>query len=121
MCIAIVLVTISMDTFAQRVQFKGVVKDESLALVPGVSVIIKGSRTGTSTQSDGTFVISAEKGQTLVISSIGFVSQQIVLGSQTMYFYAYTAQYYGSFRKVSHSFLIIRSFTYAYEKNDSDE
>ncbi|MBB5634441.1 TonB-linked SusC/RagA family outer membrane protein [Pedobacter cryoconitis] len=83
LCIAIVFVTISMNTFAQRIQFKGVVKDENQATVPGVSIIIKGSRTGTSTQSDGTFTISAEKGQTLVISSIGFVSQQIVLGSQT--------------------------------------
>ncbi|MGY0041106.1 carboxypeptidase-like regulatory domain-containing protein [Pedobacter sp. NJ-S-72] len=67
MCIAIVLITISMDTFAQRIQFKGIVKDESQAIVPGVSVVIKGSRTGTSTQSDGTFVISAEKGQTVIL------------------------------------------------------
>ena len=48
----------------------------------GVSVLIKGTSTGTITDFDGKFYIEANKGQTLVFSYIGFVTEEIVIDKQ---------------------------------------
>lgn len=48
----------------------------------GVSVLIKGTSTGTITDFDGKFSIEANKGQTLVFSYIGFVTEEIVVDKQ---------------------------------------
>lgn len=48
----------------------------------GVSVLIKGTSTGTITDFDGKFSIEANKGQTLVFSYIGFVTEEIVIDKQ---------------------------------------
>jgi TonB-linked SusC/RagA family outer membrane protein len=53
--------------------------------VPGISVIIKGTRIGTSTSVDGSFAIKAKEGDVLVISGVGVVrSEQTVNGSDLM-------------------------------------
>ena len=62
---------------------KGKVTDESGQPVVGASVIVKGQQNGVSTSSDGTFQINAAPNSTLVISSIGYVEQEIkVKGNQ---------------------------------------
>ena len=48
----------------------------------GASVLVKGSTTGTVTNLDGNYSISAVQGQTLVFSFIGFESQEIALIDQ---------------------------------------
>ncbi|WP_235298144.1 SusC/RagA family TonB-linked outer membrane protein [Portibacter marinus] len=49
----------------------------------GVSVLIKGTGDGTLTDLDGNFEISAAPGDTLVLSYIGYETQEIGLGTQT--------------------------------------
>ena len=61
----------------------GTVSDESGAPLPGVSVILKGTTTGTSTDFDGNFSITAGADDALEFSYIGFVTQEIVVGNQT--------------------------------------
>lgn len=51
--------------------------------LPGVSVVIKGSTTGTVTDIDGKFQISAKKGDVLVFSYIGYLPEEITLGDQS--------------------------------------
>ncbi len=52
--------------------------------LPGVSVLVKGTTTGTSTDSDGRFSISVtDNSSVLVLSFIGFTSQEITVGTQT--------------------------------------
>lgn len=51
--------------------------------VEGASVKIKGTSKGTATDSKGEFTIDASPGQILVISSIGFVTQEVVVGTET--------------------------------------
>jgi len=51
--------------------------------IGGISVLIKGTKKGTSTKSDGTFAIQANKGNVLVFSSVGFVTQEITVGDET--------------------------------------
>src|SRR5699024_5508305 len=46
----------------------------------GVSVSVKGTTAATATSDDGTFSISAEKGEMLTFSSIGFLSQEVEVG-----------------------------------------
>ena len=45
--------------------------------LPGVSVLVKGTYKGTSTDVDGSYSITVEKGQVLLFTSIGFIEQEI--------------------------------------------
>lgn len=47
----------------------------------GVSVVVKGSTTGTQTAGDGTYRISVASNATLVFSSVGFGSKEVAVGS----------------------------------------
>src|SRR5438270_167437 len=69
--------------YAQNRTITGTVtsKDDGLP-VPGVSVIIKGTRIGTQTYGNGKFSISVpSKGATLVFTFIGFAKTEVPIGS----------------------------------------
>ncbi|RAK65267.1 SusC/RagA family TonB-linked outer membrane protein [Hymenobacter edaphi] len=51
--------------------------------LPGVTVLERGTNNGASTDADGNFRLTVQPGATLVISSIGFATQQVVVGEQT--------------------------------------
>ena len=51
--------------------------------VPGVSVRIKGSTTGTSSANDGTYSITVPDGATLQFSSVGYEEEEVVVGGRT--------------------------------------
>ncbi|WP_339917077.1 alpha-2-macroglobulin family protein [Yeosuana marina] len=55
----------------------GTVLDENGEPLPGANVIVKGSTSGTQTDFDGNFSIKANKNDTLVISFLGFITQEI--------------------------------------------
>ncbi len=62
----------------------GTVKDPAGVAVPGANIILKGTSTGTVTNGDGKFSIEVNGNDvTLVISFIGFSTQEIQLGSQS--------------------------------------
>ena len=60
----------------------GTVSDETGPL-PGASILIKGTTIGTTTDFDGNYTIEANQGQTLVVSYIGYATQELVVGSET--------------------------------------
>lgn len=62
---------------AQTTRLKGVVQASDGEPLPGVTVRVKGSKTGTITGADGTFSLSADKNATLIFSSIGYNSQTV--------------------------------------------
>ncbi len=64
----------------QNSTVKGVVKDATGEPIIGASVIVKGQTKGTVTDLDGNFTISAKSGSTLVISYIGFATQEVAAG-----------------------------------------
>ena len=64
--------------FAQN-KITGVVSD-NLGPLSGVAVMEKGTQNGASTDLDGNYAISVKKGATLVFSSIGYATQEIVVG-----------------------------------------
>ncbi|RTL58410.1 MAG: SusC/RagA family TonB-linked outer membrane protein [Sphingobacteriales bacterium] len=60
------------QTFAQSIEVNGRVTDASGAPIPGATIKIKGSRTGTSAGQDGTFKLSVPSKATLQISAVGY-------------------------------------------------
>lgn len=60
----------------------GTVTDENGEILPGVNIVVKGISKGTITDLDGKFELEVEPGQTLVISFIGMVSQEIKITGQ---------------------------------------
>lgn len=63
------------------VRISGTVTDEMNQPVPGVSVMVKGTQTGTVTDVNGKYALSAETGSTLVFTFIGYAKQEVVVGS----------------------------------------
>ncbi|RYY19865.1 MAG: hypothetical protein EOO04_21130, partial [Chitinophagaceae bacterium] len=75
---------ISLQLFAQSRQVTGKVTDQSGTAIPNASVIVKGTQTGTATDSDGKYTIEIPaNGKTLVISSVGQTETEINIGNQT--------------------------------------
>lgn len=64
----------------QQQRVSGIVRDEEGAVLAGVTVAVKGTSVGTMTGIDGEFEITAESGQTLVVSLIGYRPQEITVG-----------------------------------------
>jgi len=52
--------------------------------VPGANILVKGTSTGTSTNADGEFSISVGSNATLVVSYIGYATQEVVVGDQSI-------------------------------------
>ncbi|WP_299547780.1 TonB-dependent receptor [Seonamhaeicola sp.] len=61
----------------------GKVTDASGVPLPGVSVLLKDSTTGTTSDFDGNYSIEVPKGGTLVFSYVGFVTQEVVINDQS--------------------------------------
>lgn len=66
----------------QSMEVKGNVSDASGAPLPGVTVIIKGTTTGTITDFDGNYVLSnVAEGSTLLFSFVGMKPQEVIVGN----------------------------------------
>tara|TARA_X000000950_G_scaffold121544_1_gene152403 strand:- start:15220 stop:18306 length:3087 start_codon:yes stop_codon:yes gene_type:complete len=72
----------SVQLLAQEKTVSGVISDADQVPLPGVNVFIKGTNTGVATDFDGNFAIKATVNDILVISYVGFESQEIVVGEQ---------------------------------------
>lgn len=79
--LVLILVLIAQLTFAQERVVSGTVTDESGLPLPGVSVLLKGTKTATQTDFDGKYSIKAAPSQTLVFSYIGMTTKEVIAGS----------------------------------------
>jgi TonB-linked SusC/RagA family outer membrane protein len=68
---------------AVPVEVTGKVVDKDGSALPGVNIQIKGTTQGTVTDTDGNFRLDVADGQELVVSFIGYVSQQVRPGRQS--------------------------------------
>lgn len=59
-----------------------IVSNDGTAL-PGVSVTVKGTPTGTTSNTDGTYQINAQSNATLIFSFIGYEQKEVLVGNQT--------------------------------------
>ena len=67
----------------QEIRITGKVTSESGEPLVGVSVSVKGSRTGTTTDANGNFAITVADDATLVFTSIGFESFEVPVAGKT--------------------------------------
>ena len=72
---------LSQPVSAQQVQrtFSGTVTSSKGEPVAGASVTVRGSQTGTTTDAQGSFQITAAEGQTIQISGVGYTTNEVVL------------------------------------------
>jgi TonB-linked SusC/RagA family outer membrane protein len=68
----------------KKKEFKGTVTDKDGNTLPGVSVVVKGSFLGTTTDGNGKYkIVVPAKAEVLVYSFVGMISKEITLGDRT--------------------------------------
>lgn len=72
---------INLSIYAQQTERFGIVTDENSQPIPGVNILVKNTNRGTTSDFDGNFSIMATNDETLVFSSLGFETQEILLGA----------------------------------------
>jgi len=83
-CLTCFMALIMQITFAQQRTVSGTVSDESGLPLPGVSVVIKGTSSGTQTDLDGKFKIQASTADVLIFSYIGMKDQEVATTSNNL-------------------------------------
>ena len=80
------LFLISFCAFSQTINVKGIVKDASSGeILPGVSILVKGSSSGTQTDFDGLYFLSkVNKNAVLVFRYLGYKQKEVVVTSGTI-------------------------------------
>ena len=81
--VSVLLLLVCLKVPAQQRPITGTVKDASGAMLPGVSVLIKGTTTGTVTDASGNYTIGAGPEVALTFSFIGYKSQEILVGQSS--------------------------------------
>ena len=71
------------SSYAQNV-VKGVVVDVADYPLPGVSVVVKGSSVGTTTDLDGRYSINVPKNGTLVFTYIGMAKEEVKVSGRNI-------------------------------------
>ena len=80
----VLLLSFNLSLYSQQKPVTVRVTDAEAQPLQGVSVRIKGSTTGGSTGADGSYSISAGKGQVLQLSFVGKASQDVPVGTQNV-------------------------------------
>jgi TonB-dependent starch-binding outer membrane protein SusC len=76
---------VSNIAFAQNVTIKGKIKDDFTGEgLPGANVVVKGTTNGTTSDLNGDFTIMAPENVTLVISFVGFKTQEVLISSRSV-------------------------------------
>ncbi len=79
--VACLCLCISIAAIAQEQTVSGVIRDAAdNSPLPGVSIRVKGARTGTTTATNGSYSIKVKKGQVLVFSFLGFKTTEVTVG-----------------------------------------
>lgn len=71
--------------FAQSNTIRGIVLDNNSQPIPGATVKVKGTNRATVTGIEGRFTFAADKGETLVVSIIGFVTVEVPVTGEANY------------------------------------
>lgn len=69
--------------FNKQQVISGIITDDSNMPLPGVTILIKGTKTGTSSDFDGNYSITAKTNDILVFSFMGFKTKEIKVTSST--------------------------------------
>ncbi len=78
------LLFLSWQTMMAQQPVKGKVTDKDQIALAGVSILVKGTTKGTTTDATGNYTINVAQGAVLVFRSLGFTTQEITVGSQAV-------------------------------------
>ena len=85
LCLLLVLLLFPLISIsAQEMNISGVVIDNDGLTMPGVSVSVKGTTTGTITDIDGKYNLNVQKGATLLFSFIGYTTKEVKVGNENI-------------------------------------
>ncbi len=79
----LLFLSVTMLFAQQNITVTGKVTDEQNLGLPGVTVLVKGTQTGTVTDFDGNYSIEVPSNATLVFSYIGFLTEEIAVDGST--------------------------------------
>ena len=71
-------------SFGQEFTVSGTVKDDAGSPIPGVTILIKGSTKGTTSDIDGKYSIKAETNSVLVFSFVGYSTEEIPVNGRSV-------------------------------------
>lgn len=74
----------SAGIFAQEIKVSGVVTDGAKATLPGTTIMVKGTTKGTTSDIDGKYTISAQVGDVLQFSFVGFETKNVTVTGSTI-------------------------------------
>lgn len=83
--LAMMFMLFCVTTFAQTKPLNGIIRDKTGRPVPGVTVVIQGTSTGTTSDAEGRFKLNAPENAVLVFSFIGYQAQKLTVGAAASY------------------------------------
>ncbi|MEX0944324.1 MAG: TonB-dependent receptor [Balneolaceae bacterium] len=78
----ILVVFIQSTAFGQQIDVSGTVTGEDGNSIPGVSILVQGTSTGTTTNIDGEYSLTAPSDGTLIFSYIGYIRQEVAINGR---------------------------------------
>jgi len=79
----LVALAFAFPAFAQDMQVTGKITDAKDGLtLPGATVVVKGTTTGTLSDIDGNYALKVKSGSTLVFTFVGYLPQEVVITDQ---------------------------------------
>ncbi|MDE3740926.1 SusC/RagA family TonB-linked outer membrane protein [Maribacter polysaccharolyticus] len=81
--LGLLFILVSLNGYSQEKSITGVVTAEDGVPLPGASVLVKGTTTGTMTDFDGNYAIQASSGSVLEFGYLGMETKEVKVGSNT--------------------------------------
>ncbi len=79
------IVVLSSTLVLQDIKITGKITSDKGEVLSGVSITLKGSKVGTTTDNEGNFTMTVPEAGTLVISYTGYQSQEVKINSQSVF------------------------------------
>ncbi|MEQ6120363.1 SusC/RagA family TonB-linked outer membrane protein [Reichenbachiella sp. MALMAid0571] len=76
--------TLNLVEVMQDVEVSGKITDENGEGLPGASVVVKGTSSGTTTDIDGNYKLTAPESAILTISFVGYSTQEVAIGAKSV-------------------------------------
>ena len=73
------------EVISEEINISGTVRDEDGLLLPGVNIIVEGTKIGTQTDFDGNYSLEVEANQTLQFSYVGYTTKSISVSNISNY------------------------------------
>ena len=80
----LITTSILLTAYAQTKSVTGKITDANGAPLQGISVIIKGTLSGTTTAADGSFKLNVPENATLVFSGVGYEATEMSVRNRTV-------------------------------------